>query len=359
MAAKDYQFAALGINGSVGRGNTVPAMQTTLTQIGMLQYPNTYYPLKYHYTPLESGEYSFYFSLASDGGHSVLLDDFKLEEGYISIISDANTEFDFENGIPYEIILEGTETSTIALTEEEENNYIEMLGSTDEGAWDTGNNIFDRRRSITEVSNSKKNNRTNNNNGGFDIWEYNQRNITKVNMKVNAQNTSNVMLTFDFKQKYEVLTQESAFRVVANGILIEDILYAQSTEAGEFITHQYDLSEFAGSDIKISLQHLGKTIQDVAYLDNIKFTSSLSVSDYNLSSINASPNPVKDIITISSPGMTITKTEVYNVNGQQLFVSNSLNENMVKLNLNSFSSGIYFIKVYCGTEQKTFKVVKN
>lgn len=79
----------------------------------------------------------------------------------------------------------------------------------------------------------------------------------------------------------------------------------------------------------------------------------LAVSDVNKVSFKYYPNPVKDILTLSS-SEKVNSISIYNVAGQLLKTNNNSNT----IDMSALSAGIYLIKTNIGAESKIFKVIK-
>lgn len=85
-------------------------------------------------------------------------------------------------------------------------------------------------------------------------------------------------------------------------------------------------------------------------------TSQLSTPDIAAKNISFHPNPVKDVLHLSSVE-TMTEASVYNVLGQQV-VKTSLGSNQATLDLSSLNAGTYIVKVSSANGQKTIKIAK-
>jgi photosystem II stability/assembly factor-like uncharacterized protein len=83
----------------------------------------------------------------------------------------------------------------------------------------------------------------------------------------------------------------------------------------------------------------------------------LGIGENQLNSIALYPNPVTDVLQISSK-TEITSVAIYNVNGQQL-MNKELRALTGEINLSSLSTGIYFAKVTANNSTETFKIIKN
>lgn len=83
----------------------------------------------------------------------------------------------------------------------------------------------------------------------------------------------------------------------------------------------------------------------------------LGTEDFKMNVIKLYPNPVIDLVTISS-NETITKIEVVNMLGQLIF-ANAINEIETKVDLSRYPSGTYLIRVQAEDNKiNTFKVLK-
>ena len=85
-------------------------------------------------------------------------------------------------------------------------------------------------------------------------------------------------------------------------------------------------------------------------------TATLGKEDFDLNASQLYLNPSNNILTLALPnGKTIDKTVFYNVSGQKIMTSNSASS----WDISSWSTGIYFIKVYTDSGSKKLKFVKN
>ena len=92
--------------------------------------------------------------------------------------------------------------------------------------------------------------------------------------------------------------------------------------------------------------------QTVYYFDNISFGSPISLgldSVFN-ESFKLYPNPVEDYLYIQSSDTTIKNIDIYNILGKKIYSTSSEN----RLDMSSYSAGIYFVKI----NNSTFKIVK-
>jgi len=92
--------------------------------------------------------------------------------------------------------------------------------------------------------------------------------------------------------------------------------------------------------------------QTIYYFDNISFGSPISLGFDSVSneSFKLYPNPVENHLYIESSDTVIKNIDVFNIVGKKIYNTNSSD----KLDMSSYSAGIYFVKV----NNSTFKIVK-
>jgi len=88
----------------------------------------------------------------------------------------------------------------------------------------------------------------------------------------------------------------------------------------------------------------------------INVTTALSTSSFNLASLKAYPNPVKDVLMLTYD-QNITNVSVFNLLGQQV-INKSLNTTDAQVDMSALPQGTYLVKVAADNQVKTIKVVK-
>lgn len=115
----------------------------------------------------------------------------------------------------------------------------------------------------------------------------------------------------------------------------------------------YDASKYGNFDLS-NKNRIEETTIDIGAFE---LQPTLSVSDINQNkSIKVYPNPVKDILNISSDSK-IKKVIVIDLSGKKVF-ENTIDTNK-KLDVQSLSKGIYLIQVFTENETKTLKFIKH
>jgi hypothetical protein len=83
------------------------------------------------------------------------------------------------------------------------------------------------------------------------------------------------------------------------------------------------------------------------------------LDEYNLGSVRVYPNPTAGRFFISVENTSNVKYEVFNMIEQKI-TSGSVNGNSSEIDLSNISSGVYYIRLYHGTEfKKSVKIVKD
>ena len=82
----------------------------------------------------------------------------------------------------------------------------------------------------------------------------------------------------------------------------------------------------------------------------------LSIEDEKLEqAIRVYPNPVKDILSINSETIAISKVEIYSVLGKKL---KKINSNFKSISIHDFSSGLYIIRIFSDKGATTKRIIK-
>ncbi|TPG38776.1 fibronectin type III domain-containing protein [Flavobacterium pectinovorum] len=344
-----YEYRTQGIGLSAGRGQNAYNMETRLGGTGRLTEYN-YSEVVSYFTPVVSGDYSFLMDFSNSGAPNLLADNFELKEGYkVSVDGNKNsTVYDFQKGITDDIILEDTFDASceIGFDDQSAANKVVVMSKGSSGSnW------------VTTSTNSNSG-KTNEN--AASIWELNQSNISKVNTKIDAKNAASLFMSFELKQRFVDHNTESMFRVIVNGNVLGDVIKPVTNKADSFQKYMFDLTPYVGSEIRISLQHIGKTdFEDTAFLDNLTFAKTvenLSVVENKITDFKYYPNPIENILNIESNSI-ISNLEVYNLNGQLLFES-KYSDAKIAVDFKRYATGVYLVVLKQDDKKETFKVIK-
>ena len=97
-------------------------------------------------------------------------------------------------------------------------------------------------------------------------------------------------------------------------------------------------------------------IDDVEYINDFYPDPSLGVNDIDADGFTAYPNPVKNVLNLKA-NEKITSAVVYNLLGQEVYNAN-INALTATIDMASFASGAYFVKVNVGGTEGVVKILK-
>ena len=142
-----------------------------------------------------------------------------------------------------------------------------------------------------------------------------------------------------FNGTYELLGDNS----------LNPLSFDHTTETCNFQSHNFFESSFFGFMSGEFWYHISSNDQGLTLsLNNPIFGFAnfqdypLSISESNLVRFKISPNPVSEILYITSENNSIDKISVYSINGQLIL---SENENTHQLDVSALSKGLYFVEV--------------
>lgn len=81
----------------------------------------------------------------------------------------------------------------------------------------------------------------------------------------------------------------------------------------------------------------------------------LAASNATKSQLSVYPNPVKDILNITTADRKVTEVTFYSADGKLV---KSVTENVANVNVSSLPKGVYIVKVKTSDSEKSFKVIK-
>ncbi|MBU2929808.1 T9SS-dependent choice-of-anchor J family protein [Winogradskyella psychrotolerans] len=330
----DYSFQSVKI--WTGQGNTTDALDNYINYFSEFSFGfYNYHTIETTFTPVVNGDYSFLLDFGySSIVHTISVDSFSLEGEYeevIDMVSGADLTFDFNSDDLEGLILEETENTLCRLTTDNGEDVIMMTGGSDDTAWYNTGNI-----------NSN--------------WIANQNFISKVNFEVDATSVSDLFMNFDLRQTFLNSSSESVFRIIVNG---NELVSFNANNAVDYENVEVDLSSFAGSTLRVSLQQLGKNSDDRAYLDNLSFGEepSLSTNDYLFSEFSFRPNPVNNKLFINNSTI-IDQISIVDLTGR-LLQTQIINSDNAILDMSLLPSAMYFVEVKIGEATKIIKVLKD
>ena len=147
----------------------------------------------------------------------------------------------------------------------------------------------------------------------------------------------------------EITPAAQAGQWVQLDILLDDFLPASAPA---------NLDRSAIAQIVITAARADGNVPVDIYLDNIYFHKNtvLSSESFNLNKIKLYPNPASNVLNIEALS-TIETVEIYNLLGQKILTKNS-NTTIESIDISSFESGIYIVKVSSEGKFSTSKFTK-
>jgi hypothetical protein len=87
------------------------------------------------------------------------------------------------------------------------------------------------------------------------------------------------------------------------------------------------------------------------------YDASLGIDQFNSNDFAVYPNPVKNVLNLTSNLTDITSVAVYNLLGQQV-IAKPINASQGQIDMSSLPQGTYMVKVTANNQVKTMKVIK-
>jgi hypothetical protein len=137
--------------------------------------------------------------------------------------------------------------------------------------------------------------------------------------------------------------------------LVTEIL-GDDGNTGVPVTHNYDLSAFAGEEtVYIVFRHFDCIDMDYLAIDYVKVEAE-TLSNNEFESVELSHFYKAGQLTIES-SFNLDNVSLYNTLGQEV-LTQDLNSDNTSVNVSSLSTGLYIAKVASGDQVNTFKFVK-
>ncbi len=136
--------------------------------------------------------------------------------------------------------------------------------------------------------------------------------------------------------------------------IVKDWRWMNVSKIGEvdslkFIMYSSDVGNFGiNTPLYFAIDNFTSKIPSYVGLNDFKFSGDFVVF----------PNPFKNEITINSH-QTIAKVKLIDIQGKCLLVDSPNNETSVKLNLEHFDSGIYFLEIIANEQKIIKKIIKH
>ncbi len=218
---------------------------------------------------------------------------------------------------------------------------------------------------------------------GGNQWDVNEMLSAKAIFCVDASTVESLHLSFDLKQTnggplYSQFlgpgdySMTSVMRILINGQQYNNETFKPTTPSADpFSNRIINLSQHLGHILEVTFETrniaadtLGFTL-DNAYLDNLHFiinSGDKITENNNNSAISLFPNPSTGLVTmVYSNNVNESSTiEVYDIAGRIIysqFTPIISGQNVISLNLNNISDGIYFVSLKTPTTEHREKLI--
>ena len=179
----------------------------------------------------------------------------------------------------------------------------------------------------------------------------NTRSITVRNGVVTLPVTSGGIGTLTVTTQRVFSGSSGTFNLNVNGNFVSTIDYSDTAETITIPNINVE------NNISIVIDGNSSASNRVKF-DDLSYTcfTTLSVDEFNTSSIKIHPNPVKNNLTIDLKLDIDTKIEIYDILGKRVYRSTLNNTSII--NLQSLKTGIYIVKITQNNATITKRLIK-
>ena len=136
--------------------------------------------------------------------------------------------------------------------------------------------------------------------------------------------------------------------------------YDDPNNEGTQYDRSEDISSFAGQIVYIAFRHHNSTDMDFISIDDVEVVHDTDSSTENFAKLglNVFPNPVSDIVNITSPEANIEMVTITDLNGRTVKSINFNNVAETTIDASDLASGIYLMNITANGTVGTQKIVK-
>ena len=126
---------------------------------------------------------------------------------------------------------------------------------------------------------------------------------------------------------------------------------------GNWHFYSVDLREYQGTEMYIAIVHFNCTNQFMLNVDNITLYRTYNdVKEYNMSTVNAYPNPASDKVMIESQ-VVVNEYDIYNIAGELVY-SQPVGMKSFEINVSELPAGVYMINMKSEEMVQTKRIIK-
>lgn len=152
-----------------------------------------------------------------------------------------------------------------------------------------------------------------------------------------------------FEDNYSVLVSTSGAEVTD----FTDVLFCGTMPTPHWNALSYDLSAYAGQNIRIAFRHHDCSDIYWIFIDELSVTpgNTADIQSSSISSVSVAPNPTQGLLYVQVEGLS--GVQVLDVNGREVLAADGPDVDMSGLD-----KGIYFVRVTTNSGASLHKVVK-
>jgi hypothetical protein len=125
--------------------------------------------------------------------------------------------------------------------------------------------------------------------------------------------------------------------------------------AGSYTTFSSPLTIAGTPDSIVFIAFSGENPGSVLILDDLSFSGGdVSVEEFAKMSASIYPNPAKEVVMVKAEGNYTV--EIINILGERVYTRNG-NQGVQSIDLTSFTSGSYIVKIYNSTSIESLKLI--
>lgn len=152
----------------------------------------------------------------------------------------------------------------------------------------------------------------------------------------------------------------------SNGNLPNDVgeLKVANTQVNQWEEITFDFSPYIGATEAVGLTRIvffpdfaPRDQDNTIYIDDITFSASLSVSEFQSANFKVYPNPSIDTWTVKSNNTEITSIKLLDISGKQVMTVNP-DSSEFTIDASSLSQGMYIARITSEKGVETIKLVK-
>lgn len=134
-------------------------------------------------------------------------------------------------------------------------------------------------------------------------------------------------------------------------------IIGQNGGDGVFVSRALDISSFYGQTIYVAFRHHNSYDEYELNIDDVAVTTTLSAPSFATNELTIFPNPVLDVLNISSNTTLINSVKIADINGRTVKQVES-NETNTKINVSDLTAGIYLVTIESDNGATVQKFVK-